>query len=277
MLALDRVGVTIDGSAVLSDVDLRVSSGEHWAVLGPNGGGKSTLLRLAGLRLHPSTGTLSIFGHRLGRIDIRPLRARIGISSGELADQLRGALTAEEVVRCGRFGALEPWWHRYEASDTARAEQLLARLGLAGYGPRTLATLSSGERQRVLLARTLMPDPELVLLDEPTAGLDFGGREELVAALRALASSPDAPPSMLVTHRVEDLPETTTHLAAVGSGTLMAAGPIEEILTAELLGELFGLTVELTRLDGRWAARAVDIAPEPPAPIPRWSAGRVVG
>ncbi len=254
---MEGVGVTIDGTTVLAGVDLTVEPGQHWAVLGPNGGGKSTLLRVAGLRLHPSCGSLRVFGHTLGRIDIRPLRARIGIASAELVDQLRGSLTAEEIVRCGRFGALEPWWHRYERADTDRAESLLKRLGLDGYGPRVFSTLSSGERQRVLLARTLMPHPGLILLDEPTAGLDFGGREELVGAMRSVAADPEAPPTLLVTHRVEDLPETTTHLVAVARGSVLAAGPIDEVLDSTLMSELFGLPVDLRRLDGRWAARAL--------------------
>ncbi len=256
VLEMDGVGVTIDGKPVLHNISWSVERRQHWALLGPNGGGKSTAMRVAALQLHPSTGSITVLGHRLGRIDIRPLRARIGVSSAALVDQLRGSLTAEEIVRCGRFGALEPWWHTYDAADTTRAEDLLARLGLDGYGPRTFATMSSGERQRVLLARTLMPNPELILLDEPTAGLDFGGREELVGALHSLAADPGAPPSVLVTHRVEDLPETTTHLAAIKEGRMVAAGPIESTLSADVLSEVFSLPVELSRHGGRWAARA---------------------
>lgn len=257
MLALRDVGVRIDGSEVLADITFDVSPGEHWAVLGPNGGGKSTLVRLAALQLHPSSGSLRVLGEELGRIDIRPLRARIGVSSASLVDQLRGSLTAEEIVRCGRFGALEPWWHTYDPGDTDRAEDLLDRLGLGGFGGRRFSSLSSGERQRVLLARTLMPNPELILLDEPTAGLDFGGREELVTALQDLAGEPSSPPSILVTHRVEDLPTTTTHLAAIRAGRMVAAGPIEQTLTADLLSSVFDLPVALARNGGRWAAHAV--------------------
>ncbi|MEL7157957.1 MAG: ATP-binding cassette domain-containing protein [Actinomycetota bacterium] len=256
VLDLDDVGVTIDGRVVLSGVSWRVEAAQHWVVLGPNGGGKSTLLRVAGLALHPSVGSVRILGQELGRVDIRPLKARLGVSSASLVDQLRGRLTAEEVVRCGRFAALEPWWHQYEAADTARAEDLLAQVGLKNYGERTFATLSSGERQRVLLARALMPQPALVLLDEPTAGLDFGGREELVGALQGLAGDPAAPPSVLVTHRVEDIPATSTHLLAVREGRILAAGPIEGTLTGELLSALFGLPVEVDRQHGRWSARA---------------------
>lgn len=227
-------------------------------MLGPNGGGKSTTLRVASLQLHPTTGVLRVLGQQLGRVDIRPLRARIGVSSAALVDQLRGRLSAEEVIRCGLFGALEPWWHHYDDEHTVRAEALLSQLGLKGYGDRQFATLSSGERQRVLLARTLMPEPELLLLDEPTAGLDFGGREELVGALQALADDPASPPSVLVTHRVEDIPATTTHLLAIAEGRALASGPIESTLTAEMMSDLFGLAVEVGRQGGRWTARAAD-------------------
>lgn len=257
VLDLNAIGVTIDGRVVLSGIDWRVEQGQHWVVLGPNGGGKSTLLRVAGLSLHPSTGTVRVLGQELGRTDIRPLKARLGVASASLVDQLRGRLTAEEVVRCGRFAALEPWWHTYDDADTARAETLLAQVGLKNFGHRTFATLSSGERQRVLLARALMPQPALVLLDEPTAGLDFGGREELVAALETLAAEPTSPPSVLVTHRVEDIPASTTHLLAVSEGRCLAAGPIGETLSAAMMSSLFGLPVEVERHGGRWSARAV--------------------
>ena len=257
VLELIEIGVTIDGQTVLDSISWTIRPGEHWVVLGPNGGGKSTLLRVAGLGLHPSRGTVRVLGQELGRVDIRPLKARLGVASAALVDQLRGRLTAEEIVRCGRFAALEPWWHTYTEADTARAELLLAQVGLKDYGARTFATLSSGERQRVLLARALMPEPALVLLDEPTAGLDFGGREELVAALEGLATDPGAPPSVLVTHRVEDIPASTSHLLAVASGRVLAAGPIGPTLDGAMMSDLFGLTVAVERHGGRWSARAV--------------------
>ena len=183
LLSLVGVGVTIDGRSVLRDVDWSVQPGQHWVVIGPNGGGKSTMVRVAGLQLHPTVGSVVVMGHELGRTDIRGLRSRVGLASASLADQLRGRLTAEEVVRCGRTGALEPWWHTYTDEDTDRALAALERVGLGGYGQRTFGTLSSGERQRTLLARALVNDPGVLLLDEPTAGLDLAGREELVAAL----------------------------------------------------------------------------------------------
>lgn len=256
-LELTGVGVIVDDRPILSDVTWTVERGQQWAVVGPNGGGKSTLLRVASFQLHPTRGAVRVLGQELGKTDIRALRSRIGLSSAALVDKLRGALSAEEIVRCGRFGALEPWWHQYEPSDTERAEGLLARVGLDGYGARRFDTLSSGERQRVLLARTLMAGPDLILLDEPTAGLDFLGREDLLRVLHRLAEDPTSPPTVIVTHRLEDLPETATHLLAIADGKPVAQGPLSETLSSGLMTRLFGLPVEVTRLGRRWAARTL--------------------
>ncbi|MEM7271694.1 MAG: ATP-binding cassette domain-containing protein [Actinomycetota bacterium] len=254
LIELEGVVVVLDGNKLLGPVSFRVDPDQRWVVLGPNGGGKSTLMRIAGLALHPTDGVVRVLGQQLGKVDIRDLRARVGVSSAALVDQLRGRLTAEEIVRCGRFAALEPWWHTYRPEDTDRAELLLRQVGLDGYGARTFATLSSGERQRTLLARTLMAEPEVLILDEPTAGLDLGGREALVDALDGLAAG--GPSSIFVTHHVEDIPRRTTHLLAIADGQAVASGPIEDVLTAGLLSELFGLAIDLDRRDGRWSARA---------------------
>lgn len=257
MSALELIDVsrTIDGRVVLHDVSLTVADDEHWVVIGPNGGGKSTLLRIAGLQLHPTSGRVIVLGVELGTADIRTLRSSVGITSAALVDQLRGSLTGEEVVRCGRFGALEPWWHDYEPADTDRAIELLHVVGVPHAVEQAFATLSSGERQRVLIARTLMADPAVLLLDEPTAGLDFVGREQLVASLDALAAL-GSPATVFVTHHLEDVPPTTTHLMAIADGTAVAAGPIDDVLDEELLGSLFGMPVRLTRQGSRWSATA---------------------
>ncbi len=260
-LALEDITKTIDGRRVLGEISLQVEEDEHWVVIGPNGGGKSTLIRIAGLAMHPTSGRVCVLGTELGRADIRQLRSRIGLTSAALIDQLRGSLTAEEVVRCGRFAALEPWWHQYEAADTRRALSLLAEMGLDGMGSQTFATLSSGERQRCLLARTLMNDPSVVLLDEPTAGLDFVGRESLISALDDLSSKPDGPATVLVTHHLEDVPSSSTHLLAIADGRAVASGPINDVLDEALLGDLFGMPVRLGRsIDSlgrqRWSASA---------------------
>lgn len=255
VLRLDNVGVTIDANPILSNVNLEVFPGQRWVVLGPNGGGKSTLLRICGLAQHPSVGDVDFAGQRLGRCDVRPLRARIGISSAALYDSLRPGLAVTDVVMCGHYGALEPWWHTYTESHRDRACELLGQVGLEGSGPRLLGTLSSGERQRALLARALMPEPDLLLLDEPMAGLDLGGRESLVQALDATAGNAQA--TILVTHHVEEIPPSFDSLLAVAQAKVVACGAIAETLSAKLIGELFGVEVHLDQIDGRWLARAV--------------------
>lgn len=271
VLQLTDVGVTIDGNQILANVNLTVKSGERWVVLGPNGGGKSTLMRLAGLALHPTVGTVEFLGNMLGRCDVRPLRARIGTCSASLVDSLRPGLSARDVVKCAVFGALEPWWHTYSDDHHDRADALLADVGLAGFGHRRFGSLSSGEKQRTILARGLMPDPDLLLLDEPMAGLDLGGRENLIAALELMAnrSDGDGPATLLVTHHVEDIPPSFTNFLAIGSTArnnvdgrgpagfgVVATGPIGQTLTPGLIEELFGVPVQLTRNDGRWQAHA---------------------
>lgn len=254
LLTLTDASVVIDRRTVLHQLSWEIEVDQHWVIVGPNGSGKSTLVRLAGLQLHPSAGSLHLLGHELGRVDVRPLRAKIGLASAGLASQLRGRLTAEEIVRCGRTGALEPWWHTYTDADTTAALNALGRVGLDGFSERTFATLSSGERQRVLMARALVNEPALLLLDEPTAGLDLGGREQLVATLMGLAET--GPSTVLVTHHVEDIPPTSTHVLAINDGRVVARGPIGPTLTAEVMSETFSMPIELSRTDGRYTARA---------------------
>lgn len=249
-LELRDVSYRRGGRTILDSVDWRVEHGQHWVVLGPNGSGKTTLARIAGLWEHPSSGTVRVLGEELGRTDVRPLRSRVAFVSAAMADLVRPGLTSAEVVVCARNGALEPWWHTYTEADHARARELLSAQGLAGLTDRTFGRLSSGERQRVLLARALMAEPGLVLLDEPNAGLDLGGREELVARLHALAHDPSAAPMVLVTHHVEDIPPAFTHLLALRDGRVLAAGSIDRTLTAELLEACFDVPVVLERHDG---------------------------
>ena len=256
VLELKGVTVVVNGSKILGPLDWSVESDQSWIVIGANGSGKSTLVRVASLALHPTEGIVRVLDAELGKTDLRQMRSRVGWASAALLDQLRPSLTANEIVRCGINGALEPWWHTYSEAECLHADGLLDRVGLGGYGHRTLTTLSSGERQRTLLARTLVNDPEVLLLDEPNAGLDMGGREALVEALDQLAA--ESPPTVLVTHHVEDIPPTTTHLLALAGGHPVAQGPIDEVLSAELLSELFGLPVELDRRGGRWSARTRD-------------------
>ncbi len=253
---LRNIAVQIDTRAVLSEVDLTVRAGEHWVLMGPNGGGKSTLLSVLAGRRHPSSGTVTIDGFRLGHDDLRPLRRRIGVASALLVDQLRPSITAAEAVVTGRKGAFETWWDSYTEADWHAADARLSDVGLAGRGGQEFGTLSSGERQRCLLARALVNDPALLILDEPTAGLDFGGREQLLATIEHLAAQRGGPPTVMATHHVEDIHRRATHLLALADGRVIAAGPLGTTLTEPVLSELFGLDVNLTRDQGRWAAVA---------------------
>ena len=255
-LRFDDVSVVRDGISLLHKFSWAVEPGQRWVVLGPNGSGKTTLVRMASLYLHPTTGAVTVLDHELGRVDIANLRRRIGLASATMADMLRPRLTATEAVMCVVNGALEPWWHTYTETDRARARDHLTRVGARELTDRTLGTLSSGERQRVQLARTLMAEPDLLLLDEPTAGLDLGGREDLVNRLADLAGAADTPPTVLVTHHVDEIPPEFTHLLLLKAGTVLAAGPIEELLTAENLSNCFDLPLKLTNTDGRWTAFA---------------------
>ena len=251
-LEVDGVSFVRDCTTILSGVDWRVGRGQRWVVLGRNGSGKTTLIRIAALYEHPSSGSVRVLGELLGRTDVRQLRKRIGFVSPALADQLRPTLTAREVVVCGLNAALEPWWHDYSPDDLALADAMLADTGVGDLAGHPFGTLSSGERQRTLLARQLITAPGLVLLDEPTAGLDLAGREEFVAALDAIPH--DAAPTVLVTHHVEEIPSSATHLLALGAGQVLARGPIDDVLDADLLSSCFGLELDLERRNGRWRA-----------------------
>lgn len=257
-LDLSGVGVRRAHRWILSDVTWRVGHGERWLVLGANGSGKTTLLRVASLYEHPTTGTVEVLGERLGRTDVRQLRRRIGWASASLAAELRPQLGALDVVMTAKHAALEPWWHRYDDHDRDRARDCLARMGVGEVSERHLGTLSSGEQQRVLLARTLMNDPGVVLLDEPSARLDLAGREQLVSALGELVADPAAPPIVLVTHHVDEVPPGMTHVLLLREGRVLASGPIDTTLDAGRLSACFGLPLRLERRgDGRLSAWAV--------------------
>ena len=201
-------------------------------MLGPNGSGKTTLLRVAGMRLLPTRGTVEVLGERYGSTDARALRTRVAFVSQTLLRSLRPTLSTHDAVLTGRYAALEPWWHRYAPSDHERAYQLLDAVGLGGASRREFGVLSEGERQQVLLARALMAEPELLLLDEPAAGLDLGARERLVTHLASLAADPRTPPLVVVTHHIEEIPPGTTHAALLRGGRMVRAGPVGEVLTS---------------------------------------------
>ena len=256
VLQMAGVAVVRDGTTMLADVDWTVRDGERWVVLGPNGAGKTTLLQVAAASLFPTRGTVHLLGERFGAADLGELRTRVGLSSASLADRVPGREKAIDVVVTAAYGVVGRWSERYDDGDVSRASDLLGRVGLRAFADRRFGTLSEGERKRVLLARALMTDPELMLLDEPAAGLDLGAREALLRLLTRLAADETGPPSVLVTHHVEEVPIGTTHALLLSRGRSLAAGPLREVLTAPLLSRAFGLPLEVEERAGRFAARA---------------------
>jgi len=256
VLSLRGVAVVRDRATLLDGIDWTVREGERWVVLGPNGAGKTTLVQVAGAALYPSRGTVELLGERYGAVDLGELRTRVGLSSAALAERVPAHEKALDVVVTAAHGVVGRWREGYDPTDVARAQDLLRRVGLKAFADRRFGTLSEGERKRVLLARALMTDPELLLLDEPAAGLDLGAREALLHLLARLAADPYGPPSVLVTHHVEEVPVGTTHALLLSRGKVVAAGPVPEVLTAPLLSRAFGLPLVVTSADGRFAARA---------------------
>jgi iron complex transport system ATP-binding protein len=255
-LVVRMEGVTVrrGDATLLADVDWAVELDERWVVLGPNGAGKTTLLRLASAELFPSSGTVEILGQRLGRVDVFDLRTRIGLSSAALGLRVPPDEIVRDVVISAGYAVIGRWRERYDPMDAARADELLGALGLHGLAGRPYGTLSEGERKRALIARSLMTDPELLLLDEPAAGLDLGGREDLVARLSGLANDPDAPASVLVTHHVEEVPPGYSHGLLLREGRVVAAGLLDDVLTDENLSSTFGLPLAVQRRRGRYTA-----------------------
>ncbi len=263
LIDLTHASVLRGGSRILDDVTWQVLEGERWVVLGPNGAGKTTLLQVIAAHLHPTLGTASLLGERLGSVDVFELRPRIGLASAALAEQLPGDETVRDVVVTAAWAVTGRWRERYDVQDEVRALTLLAQLGVAHLARRRFGTLSEGERKRVQIARALMTDPELLLLDEPAAGVDLAGREDLVGRLSSMASDPASPTTVLVTHHLEEIPAGYTHALLLRAGRIHAAGPLDEVLTAELLSQTFGLPLEIDTRKGRWSAR---IAPPTTAP-----------
>ena len=254
VIRMDGVGVRRGASTLVHDVDWRVELDERWVVLGPNGAGKTTLLRLAAAELHPTVGSVHVLGERLGRVNVFELRTRIGLTSAALGLRVPEAETVRDVVVSAGYGVLGRWREEYEGADTDRADALLGALGVAGLAERPFGTLSEGERKRTLISRALMTDPELLLLDEPAAGLDLGGREDLVGRLSALALDPDAPASVLVTHHGEEIPVGYSHGLLIRDGGVVAAGLLEDVLTDENLTATFGVPLSIVRRRGRYSA-----------------------
>jgi iron complex transport system ATP-binding protein len=254
---LELAGVTVrrGRSTLVDDVDWTVEEDERWVVLGPNGAGKTTLLQVASAQIHPTAGVAGILGEVLGTVDVFELRPRIGLTSAALAERIPREERVHDVVVSASYGVVGRWRERYDELDHERADDLLAEIGVRHLVDRTFGTLSEGERKRVQIARALMTDPELLLLDEPAAGLDLGGREDLVTTLSTLAMDEAAPATVLVSHHVEEIPPGFTHALLLRQGRVVAAGPLEQVLTEEVLSSTFGMPLRLAHEDGRWAAR----------------------
>lgn len=255
VLNLHNVNIVRGGHSILQDVSWSVNEGERWVILGPNGAGKSTLLSIAAARLHPNGGNVEILDETLGAVDVFELRPRIGICSVASATQIPGHEKVSDVVVTAAYAVSGRWKEKYEAIDDTRATKLLADWGVEALSERAFGSLSDGERKRTLIARALMTDPELLLLDEPGAGMDISGREDLVERLSALAANPYAPATVLITHHLEEIPTGFTHALLLREGQVVAAGPIAQTITEENLARTYGMNLTLTVTStGRYSA-----------------------
>ncbi|MBD8024235.1 ABC transporter ATP-binding protein [Microbacterium gallinarum] len=256
VLEFSDVVVRRNAKDIVDHLDWTVSDDERWVILGPNGAGKTTVLQLADTLMHPTSGVVSILGERLGRTDVFELRPRIGFASSAMARRVPPEETVLNVVLTAAYSVLGRWREDYEDIDERRALRVLAEWKLDHLADRTFGTLSDGEQKRVQIARAVMTDPELLLLDEPTASLDLGAREELLTLLSGYAKAPTTPAMIMVTHHVEEIPVGFTHVLLLREGRAVAAGPVLQTLTADNLTETFGVQIQLTEHDGRYAARA---------------------
>ncbi|MGN0063111.1 MAG: ABC transporter ATP-binding protein [Nocardioides sp.] len=254
---IEFAGVTVrrGNTLLLDSIDWVVEEDERWVLLGPNGAGKTTLLQVAAARMHPTAGVAAVLDQILGTVQLSDVQTRVGLTSAALADGIPRNEKVSDVVVSAAYGVLGRWNEEYDNFDHERALQLLNETGAAHLADRTFGTLSEGERKRVQIARALMTDPELLLLDEPAAGLDLGGREDLVATLSGIAHHPDAPATVLVSHHVEEIPPGFTHAMMLRQGRVVAQGPLAEVVTAEALSETYAMPLLLSHADGRYAAR----------------------
>jgi iron complex transport system ATP-binding protein len=255
VVELADVSVVRGAARLLSHVSWEVAADERWVVLGPNGAGKTTLLQILSAHMHPSDGVVGLLGEVVGTVDVFELRPRIGLTSAALADRIPRSERVHDVVVSAAYSVIGRWREHYDDLDHARAARLLADVGAGHLVDRSFGTLSEGERKRVQIARALMTDPELLLLDEPAAGLDLAGREDLLATLSALAVDDASPATVLVSHHVEEIPPGFTHLLLLRGGQVVSAGPLGSTLTAQNLSRTFGLDLELSALDERFTAR----------------------
>jgi iron complex transport system ATP-binding protein len=257
VLSLTDVTVERDSKAILGPISWQVVAGERWVVIGPNGAGKSTLFLLASSKIHPTSGSVRILGEDLGKVDVFELRTRIGLTTPALSVEIPEYESVINAVMTAAYAITGRWQESYDLWDESRAIALLTTLGVRTLGDRKFGTLSEGEKKRVLIARALMADPELLLLDEPAAGLDLGGREDLLRRLELLALDPHSPATIIVTHHIEEIPRGTTHALLLSQGKVVAAGPIEHALTEVNLAAAYGLKLAISQESGRYFARAI--------------------
>ena len=257
VVELAGVSIVRNGSTLINNIDWEIDESDRWVVIGPNGAGKTTLLQVISAQIHPSSGVAGLLGEVLGTVDVFELRPRIGLTSAALAERIPRGERVHDVVVSASYAVVGRWREEYDELDHERASELLAQLRIDRLANRTFGTLSEGERKRVQIARALMTDPELLLLDEPAAGLDLAGRESLVTTLGELAQDQYAPASVLVTHHVEEIPKGITHAMLLKAGEIVAAGPLRDTLTADNLTKTFEVELSLVEADGRWTARAL--------------------
>ena len=256
VLTLDGVCVVRDGKQILGPVSFQIDSGQRWVVLGPNGAGKSTLLGVLAARVFPSKGRAVLLDQQIGRVDLSELRTRIGLASPSLDAMVESDELVRDVVLTAAYAIIGRWNENYDLWDESRAVALLTTFGVRELGARRYSTLSSGEKKRVMISRALMADPELLLLDEPAAGLDVGGREDLLRRFAEFSNDPTAPASVLVTHHIEEIPVGTTHAILLKDGKVAVSGPVQSVITTEHVSAVFGLPIEVTHESSRFFARA---------------------
>jgi iron complex transport system ATP-binding protein len=257
VLEFTDVSVVRDGTPILKSVTWTVDSAERWAILGPNGAGKTTLLRIAAASMHPTKGSALVLDEKIGKVDLAELRPRVGFASTAEARRIPGDETVLNVVLTAAYAVSGRWNEQYDDVDVKRAKRVLAEWKLDALQDRLFGSLSDGEQKRVQIARSIMTDPELLLLDEPAASLDLGAREELLKLLGGYASASSAPAIVMVTHHVEEIPAGFTHAMLLKRGAVTAAGPIDEVINPANLSLTFGLELSVAKNDGRYVARAV--------------------
>lgn len=255
VIDLNNVTVNRDGRAILNNVDWQVESNQRWVIIGPNGAGKTTLLKVAAAQLHPSSGVARILEAEIGKVNVFELRTRLGFASTALANHIPNSETVLNAVLTASYGITGRWNESYDDVDLRRAHRVLNEWKLGDLAERAFGTLSDGEKKRTQIARAIMTDPELLLLDEPVASLDLAAREQTIALISAYATEPAAPAIVMVTHHLEEIPAGFTHALILNGGQVFAAGDIQTTLTSDKLSEAYGLGIHVDFAEGRYRAR----------------------